>query len=439
MSTFGINNAEDMRLITMAADTLSTAVGGDVVEAISSLRTAAFGMGITLQESAQNFDALGAIAVKLGAEGMDRFNRNVSLLGATMAKTGLSINDFAAFMIALGTTGGELENLMPRLRVQLEQLGDEGLSIEGIYERVAAEFGFTTLELEDFRDEVDLGTIAVKNQAREMARSLGPISAFRSALDDLKFQFGDILAPLADVGDAMIGIGATIFVMSKVLPFIATGFVAVAGGVAVFLGVSAAAAAGIVVLAAALVALSLALIFDWGGARATFVAAMEGLAGFAFGGDFLGNIKQSLTSNPFTSEGAFAQFGGRVNDLFTTKPSLPFTEGGAFDFRDFTRPAEQLGERRTLEQEAEFRSRFRHGGLTGDEAIQDRLAEATRGGASGGELERIMEDLGVSIKDLTEKIGTSGNTFNFLDQVTASEDEINDLTDRMRSAAEGVR
>ncbi len=33
-----------------------------------------------------------------------------------------------------------------------------------------------------------------------------PLSEFKSALDDLKFQFGDIVTPLADLGDAMIGI-----------------------------------------------------------------------------------------------------------------------------------------------------------------------------------------------------------------------------------------
>lgn len=304
MSTFGIDSADDMRAIIIAADTLSTAVGGDVVDSIQSLRAAAFGAGTDLRGATEDMDALGIIATRLGSEGLNRFNRNIGLLGPTFQKTGLDIKDFAAFMLAVNQTGIDLNVVMPRLRIQLEQLGDEGADAQTIYEKVGQEFNATAEEMQEFRDEVDLGTVAVENQAIEMARSLGPISEFKSALDDLKFEFGDILAPIADLGDAMLGLAATLVVISLAGPPAVVAMTALLAPLAALVGLTVLMTGLVLILIIAVVALGAALIFDFAGIRTFWKEFLDDLFKVS---ETIRDIKDTFTNLPFTEGGLFGK------------------------------------------------------------------------------------------------------------------------------------
>lgn len=334
LSTFGVKSREDLIAITQAADTLSTAVGGDVVESIRTLRTAAFAMGVDVKTASENMDALGAIGVKLGAEGIDRFARNVSQLRPTLEKTGLSVDDFATFMLALGSTGGELSELLPKLRVQLQGLGDEGADVADVYRAVEKEFGFTEKQMADFRVEVQNGTQAINNQAIEMARHLGPVSDLKSAIDDLKFQFGDALAPVADFGDVMLGLAGTLFSLSIIMPVVQAAVIAMLVPLAAFLGITVLLAGLIIVLIGAFVLLAAALIFNWGDIRGFWKEFFLDLLKVR---ETIADIKDSFTNLPFTKGGLFGpnkdhNFEGRLRVTDLTRMNEGPNAGSGAEF-----------------------------------------------------------------------------------------------------------
>lgn len=372
LSTFGVTSAEDMRLIVSVADTISTAIGGDVVDAIGSLRTAAFAMNTTVKESAQDINALGAIAIKLGAEGVDRFARNVSQLGPTLASTGLGVKDFAAFMLAMGSTGGELSELLPKLRVELQRLGEEGADVNKVYEAVGLEFGFTTAELFDFREEVNKGQVAIEKQKDEMSRHLGVLSDFKSGLDDLKFEFGDILSPLTDLGEGMLLLAGTLFSLSVIAPVVKGALIAMATALAGVLGIGVLLASLIAILVIAVAALGLALIFDWGGIRTFWKEFFVDLFNVK---RMIEEVKTAFTTLPWQEGGLFRNnpFGNPFND--NNGPDV-------LRVNENVRPGRNAGSRAFAEGEAGTTFVFQEQINVGEDTLAD-LADQVRA-ASGG-------------------------------------------------------
>lgn len=227
LAQMGITTREELSAITLAADRLSAATGIDVVQAIRSMAAQADASNSSLVEVSENMNVLGAVGVFAGQEGVAQMQRQLPQLKSALDATGLSVEDYAAVLIAVTQGGGDLTRMLRRVRTEIQEAGREGLNASQTFQLLEDELGLSHDAVEELTRVVENGSEAMDEFDRINSQHEGTFDEMKNSLNNVRLEVGGFLRPLNDAGQAMTTLGFAALFLNNVIPWVRAGLASI--------------------------------------------------------------------------------------------------------------------------------------------------------------------------------------------------------------------